>query len=173
MTSETPGWYHAELDPLGTKRYWDGDSWSFERMGGNIVMPRLFAKIIDSLIVGVPVIVVARLFLGVTKVTFGVLLLSIFFTAIYEIGFVTMKGATPGKELLGFKIVETANGQSPPRLSTAVRRIGPNLIGAFPFIGFFLGWGVVGLSLYWLTSDPDRKSAFDRSGGTFVVRTVN
>ena len=78
MTSETPGWYYAESDPLGTKRYWDGNSWSFERMGGNIVMPRLFAKIIDSLIVGVPVIVVARLFLGVTKVTFGVLLLSIF-----------------------------------------------------------------------------------------------
>ncbi len=32
MTNQTaaPGWYHAEGDPAGTQRYWDGAQWSAE-----------------------------------------------------------------------------------------------------------------------------------------------
>jgi hypothetical protein len=26
--SATPGWYHAEGDPINTERYWDGSAWT-------------------------------------------------------------------------------------------------------------------------------------------------
>ena len=172
MTSESPGWYYAESDPLGTKRYWYGFKWSKEVMGGNIIWPRFLAKLIDSFIVGVALVIVAAGIFDTTKITYTILLVSIFLSALYEIGFVTLKGATPGKILLGFKIVQISDGKSPPLGSTASSRFVPNVVSLVPLIGWFLNFAIVGISLYWLTVDPDRQSIFDRAGKTYVVRAV-
>ena len=173
MTSETPGWYHAELDPADTKRYWNGSEWSSEIMGGATLWPRFGARMIDAFITGVVLFLIWWAAFDTDNANaYGITIISFFVVALYEIGFVTLKGATPGKMLFRFKVVQIADGQSPPPGSVAAMRYAPSLLSVVPFLGSILYLIVLGLSLYWLTSDPDRQSIFDRAGKTFVVRTV-
>ena len=58
MTSETPGWYYAELDPEGTKRYWNGTEWSSDVVGGNTIWPRFGARLIDGVINGIALFII-------------------------------------------------------------------------------------------------------------------
>jgi hypothetical protein len=39
-----------------------------------------------------------------------------------------------------------------------------------PVLGQFIGLIILVLSLAWITSDSQRRSVFDRTGPTFVVR---
>ncbi|MEG3586370.1 MAG: RDD family protein [Actinomycetota bacterium] len=173
MTSETPGWYHAELDPADTKRYWNGSEWSREIMGGATLWPRFGARMIDAVITGIVLFVIWWAAFDASNAnTYGITIVSFFLVALYEIGFVTLRGATPGKMFFRFKVVQIADGQSPPPGSVAAMRYAPSLLSVIPFLGSLLYLIVLGLSLYWLQSDPDRQSIFDRAGKTFVVRTV-
>ena len=168
MYTEQPGWYHAEGDPLDTKRFWDGSEWSNGIIGGEMLWPRFAARLMDSVISGIILFLIALGF-GADSVS-AITLLSILVVAIYEIAFVTLKGATPGKMLFRFKVVEAATGQCPPSGSIAGMRYAPGLLSVIPFIGTFAYLGVCGISLWWLRSDPDRQTIFDRTGKTFVAR---
>ena len=48
--TEQTGWYHAEGDPLDTKRFWDGSEWSEGMIGGEMLPGRFGARLIDSVI---------------------------------------------------------------------------------------------------------------------------
>ncbi|MBT96345.1 MAG: hypothetical protein CL431_10315 [Acidimicrobiaceae bacterium] len=168
MYTEQPGWYHAEGDPLDTKRFWNGSEWSNGLIGGEMLWPRFAARLMDSVISGIILFLIALGF-GANSV-FAITLMSIFVVAIYEIAFVTLKGATPGKMLFRFKVVEASTGQCPPSGSIASMRYAPGLLSVIPFIGTFAYLGVCGISLWWLRSDPDRQTIFDKAGKTFVAR---
>ncbi len=173
MSIETPGWYYAEGDPAETKRYWNGVSWSEEVVGGNVLLPRFFARFIDGLVTGVLLFLIAwAASIDVDSIN-TLAVVSVAIVAIYEIAFITLKGATPGKMLFGFKVVEIARGQSPPSGSVAGMRFVPGLLQVIPFVGSLLYLVAVGISLFWLTRDPNRQTIFDRSGKTYVVRDVS
>ena len=48
MYTEQPGWYHAEGDPLDTKRFWNGSEWGDGVIGGEMLFPRFAARFMDS-----------------------------------------------------------------------------------------------------------------------------
>ena len=87
----------------------------------------------------------------------------------YEVGFVTTKGGTPGKLILGFRIVEIENGMTPPKGSVAALRWAPGLIGVIPFVGPIASVAILVACLYWLFSDQNRQTVYDRVAKTYVV----
>ena len=87
----------------------------------------------------------------------------------YEVGFVTTKGGTPGKLILGFRIVEVENGMTPPKGSVAALRWAPGLIGVIPFVGAIASIAIFVVCVYWLFSDPNRQTVYDRVAKTYVV----
>ena len=189
------GWYHAEGDGPGTVRYWDGTAWStgplagpdgahsadgadLPSLGRTLAPPggRIVARLIDAIICVAAFVVVwvgALLieFVGDAGIlVFLVILLLIFgFALFYEIAFVAMWGATPGKILLGYEVIGE-NGESPPGIGRAVRRWLPNLASAIPILGTFAFLGIAGLSILFLFSDDRRQTIYDRLAGTYVVR---
>ena len=168
MYTEQPGWYHAEGDPLDTKRFWNGSEWDDGVIGGEMLFPRFAARFMASVIIGIILFLVALAF-GANSVS-AITLMSIFVVALYEIAFITLKGATPGKMLFRFRVVEVSTGMSPPSGSVAGMRYAPSLLSIIPFVGTVAYLGVCGVSLWWLKNDPDRQTIFDKAGKTFVAR---
>ena len=68
---------------------------------------------------------IGAIFFGTTEITYSILVLHLILSGIYEIAFLTLKGATPGKILLGFRVVQSSNGKSPPTASSARNRFLP------------------------------------------------
>ena len=62
MYTEQPGWYHAEGDPLDTKRFWNGSEWGDGVIGGEMLFPRFAARFMDSVITGIILFLVALAF---------------------------------------------------------------------------------------------------------------
>ena len=91
MYTEQPGWYHAEGDPLDTKRFWNGSEWGDGVIGGEMLFPRFAARFMDSVVTGIILFLVALAF-GANSVS-AITLMSIFVVAVYEIAFITLKGA--------------------------------------------------------------------------------
>jgi uncharacterized RDD family membrane protein YckC len=81
--------------------------------------------------------------------------------AIYLIAFWRLGGQTPGKWLLGLKVVRVGGG--PMSVGRAALRFGGYLLSAIPFYAGFL----------WILG-PDRRGWHDRISGTEVVyvRTI-
>jgi uncharacterized RDD family membrane protein YckC len=76
-------------------------------------------------------------------------------------------GRTPGKWLLGLRVVDTANPRTPPRLGkAALRWLVPQVSGAIPLPGT----GAVVYSP--VLKDPWRRGLHDRAAGTVVVRAT-
>ena len=96
---------------------------------------------------------------------FAVLVISAILGAAYEIGFIMLKGATPGKMIAGVRVVGQ-DGESPPRFERSATRWLPELLGQIPFLGIVLSV----LSLVWIFSDDRRRSLYDRVGRTYVVK---
>ena len=88
MNQTPPGWYHAAGDPANTKRYWDGSLWQGEPVagepqagfstanpsggGGNLLGQRIGAKIIDGLIIMIPLAIILVVIAG-SSIDFGIL----------------------------------------------------------------------------------------------------
>jgi len=152
--SQPAGWYHAQGDPPDTKRYWDGQAWQGEPqvMGAAPIPPppgyaptpnladagpRIGARIIDWIIVGIVNVVITLILIGdaiSSAFTTGVvdtpywrtLLVGILGTlvlALYETLMVGYRGATLGKMALSLKIVN--EDSSAVSLETAALRIAP------------------------------------------------
>ena len=77
---------------------------------------------------------------------------------VYHIGFWLLAGQTPGKRVMGVRVVRT-DGQR-LTLGNCVRRLIGYLISAILFLGYL-----------WVLVDNRRQGFHDKIGGTFVVYT--
>jgi uncharacterized RDD family membrane protein YckC len=123
---------------------------------------RIIARLIDWAIVFVALLVLAAIS-GTGNGTGGLILLFAVVTIAYEIAFVALKGATPGKMMLGLGVI-TEGGTVPPGWGPAALRW---LMGAIPYVAFVI-WLV---SLVFLFNDPEHRTVADRVAKTRVIRT--
>lgn len=197
-SSQQPGWYHADGDPPGTHRYWDGSTWIGEPQpmapaspasgGGGGTLPahvpgrlaepwmRIVARLIDAVILVIFFVILAGPILDDDMIgtdqtpSAGVLIGSLLISAAWEIGFVAALGGTPGKLLLGLRVADQETGSIPPSLRDAVMRWLPSLVGLVPFLGSLASLAILILSVVWLFSHPQRQTVYDRVATTFVVK---
>ena len=85
-------------------------------------------------------------------------------TAVYRIGFTASRGQTPGKMLVGTKVVMARTAQIPGLGAAAMRWVIP---GVFVFLP---GVSVIAAVIYgWLLFDDQRRGLHDKAAGTVVV----
>ncbi len=121
--------------------------------------PRLIAYLIDGVIVAIPAGIIQAIFtseqLGVNPI--GVLLIVIISIG-YYLYFWTNSGQTPGKKLLGLRVV--SKDESPITTGQALLRlIGYSISGLFLSLGFL-----------WAIWDGEKQGWHDKIAGTYVVK---
>ncbi len=196
--TQPAGWYHAQGDPPGTQRYWDGTQWQgdaeplpgeAEPIGGlNLAEPvnRIGARVIDGIVWIVLLLVVAYLVTGTSGIGLraeGVsytahLIATVIGTALvaaYEVLMVLTRQATLGKVALGLKVARQ-DGSAPGRNEALLRVVPfalPQLLAA---LAGDLGWLFVVLSVLigvasvvLLFIDPRRQAVWDKLARTVVV----
>jgi len=113
----------------------------------------LWLLIIDLLTANAPVALSALTLVAAAATGLGVLL-----HAVYFVGFVSGCGQTPGKMLLGMRVVRRDGGG----------------VGGGRALGRWMGYGLVfaTLGLGWIVAvfDAERRGVHDRIAGTRVVR---
>ncbi len=135
---------------------------------------RIGARIIDSILVTIVSIGLFIVFFAAAVVSdrgeafVAVALLAVLGSAAYEIGFVALAGGTPGKLAVGIRVARL-DGTQPPGWGPALGRWALNLITWVPFFGQLALFGLWIVSFILLFSDPERRTLFDRVGGTVVV----
>jgi uncharacterized RDD family membrane protein YckC len=130
---------------------------------------RLLAFLVDDMILGIPLLLAGLLFLapaisrgtslpasglGIAGAVYSVL------SALYYVIFWGLRGATPGKSLLGV-VVTTDAGETPIGLGRALLRL----------LGYFASFAVLGLGFLPILLSEDRRALHDRLAGTRVART--
>ncbi len=196
--TQPAGWYHAQGDPPGTQRYWDGTQWQgdaeplpgeVEPVGGlNLAEPvnRIGARVIDGIVWIVLLLVVAYLVTGTSGiglraegVSYGAhLIATVIGTALvaaYEVLMVLTRQATLGKVALGLKVARQ-DGSAPGRNEALLRVVPfalPQLLAA---LAGGMGWLFVVLSVLigvgsvvLLFIDPRRQAVWDKLARTVVV----
>ena len=133
---------------------------------------RIGARLIDVVIIVVVVFVVifAIVGAGATEFSIGGLLLGIAFGFAYEVVTTALLGGTPGKLILGLKVVTADTGVTPVGWQPAIMRWLPSLAGNIPLIGFIVSLVIFILSLVWLFNDPKRQTVYDKVGNTYVIQ---
>jgi uncharacterized RDD family membrane protein YckC len=194
-----PGYYHADGDPPGTVRYWDGTQWTGEPMpappghGGatpaagwdrdrfGSVGVRIGAAVLDIIIaIGVALVVTIPLVsadvvdsAGDGTAGAGINIASILATLAFiaiQVWLIAQFGGTPGKLIVGLRITEADGSTTPPSLRHAAMRVIPvAIITNVPVLGFLAGIVILVLCIVWVNSDPERRSVYDRIGDTRVV----
>ena len=96
-------------------------------------------------------------------------------SALYEVGFTSLTGATPGKMMLGFRVVDST-GKTPLKPLVAVLRWAPFgvLIGLMrlPLLNIIGALGFLGLSIAGLVTilvSAKRQAPWDIIASTYVV----
>lgn len=114
--------------------------------------------------------------LGTSNLLLGLVvgLVTLLIDFVYNVVLVAQFGATPGKLMLGLRIIPT-NG-TPIDTSVAFKRwspiLGLSLLGLVPFVAFFANLGRLGLvvaNLVMILTDERRRDVFDRVADTYVV----
>ncbi|MEQ8842177.1 MAG: RDD family protein [Acidimicrobiales bacterium] len=201
MTSPTPdpsgniapGLYHAEGDPPGTVRQWDGTQW----VGAPVPAPpgagapapyssdkygtvgiRIGAMLIDGIIFVALLFVAAIPFVEDTdpdanSFEFEVTGISAYVGPLIMMALVVVMvatlGGTPGKLILRLRVT-TADGTTPPGFGPATMRALTWLPTFIPVVGIVI-WFALGItSLVFINNDHERRSVFDRVAGTRVIR---
>ena len=135
-------------------------------------LTRLVAYIIDAIIVGVGLVIIYAIFFGLggfaagqagSEVTFTAmnaigLILIIVWSIGYIIVFWSVKGQTPGKMIMGIKIIST-DGSSIGVGKAILRLIGYAISGIVFYLGFL-----------WIIWDKDKQGWHDKIAGTYVVK---
>jgi uncharacterized RDD family membrane protein YckC len=164
--SAVPGWYHADGDPPGTIRYWNGTEWVGPPQqagpqpivvhGRAIASPgkRVVAAIIDGLILSmflVPVVLASLREVDWEAVAAGSTTIPEFqpdpmwslaaavFAVVYTVGTVAVWGATPGKRAMKIEIIRQSDGATPPGFMIAFVRYLPTLAVAVVSQAVYLG----------------------------------
>ncbi len=192
-----PGIYHAEGDPPGTVRQWDGTQWVGEPVPappssvppppigatgapGNFADTgiRIAAILIDGIIFVALLFAAAIPFVEDTDPDANSFEIEVTGINAYIgplvmmaliIVMVATLGGTPGKLMLGLRVV-TADGISPPGFGPATMRALTWLPTFIPVVGVVVWLAVVITSLVFISNDPERRSVFDRVAGTRVIR---
>lgn len=121
---------------------------------------RLLARIVDVLVLIIPVIVLAFIFRGFIFT----LVVAILFGA-YEVMMISNSGQTIGKKALGIKVVDEDSGQIPDLQAAGMRWGVPQILSLIPFVGWIIGL-VIYLSLLWR---PKRQGFHDTAAHTIVI----
>ncbi|UDY38105.1 RDD family protein [Dermatobacter hominis] len=148
-----------------------------KRIGGFLI------DFVIMVIINIPVAIVLFLVLAQTSTdSFGntyradlgiggqllINLVSTLIWAAYHIGFVAVKGQTPGAMLVKVKVVRLADGQIPGG-GPATLRVLPNFVGLIPCLGIFLSIGLWIWALVNLFSNERRQTPFDLAAKTVVI----
>jgi len=88
------------------------------------------------------------------------------FLAVYEIVPTALWGRTPGKAIVGTRVVGTDDGRVPGLKRAILRWVLP----ALAFQVHVVGWVIALLLRSLLVADPLRRGVHDRLAGTIVVR---
>ncbi|MCH8129825.1 MAG: RDD family protein [Acidobacteria bacterium] len=131
---------------------------------------RLVGFVIDWMIL----VMIALLLVSVLRIDFGegdalrlpasVLIVQGLVAAAYYIGFTVSRGQTPGKMLIGTRVVMERTGQIPGFRPSAIRWVVPG------FFAFLPGISVVAAVIYgWLVFDSRRRGLHDKAAKTVVV----
>lgn len=139
---------------------------------------RLVARIIDGLILIIPVFAVTAALVGADdrsrrgfaqfdadNMLASLVVLAMF--AAYEIFFLVTRGATPGKMALGMRVARIADGQKPTPADAAIRWAVPSIGGAIPGVGFLVQL----VDYLWCLWDGNRQCLHDKVVKTVVVTT--
>ncbi|HEX9683570.1 MAG TPA: RDD family protein [Acidimicrobiales bacterium] len=148
---------------------------TYEKVGP---WPRFGARIIDGLILLIPNLVITGIFGGgglfSSGFGLGVLiggLVATAFTMAYSTWFESDRGQTPGKMLLGLRVIGSAGGN--PTVEEAFRRNAFLLPSVVPVLGsvvVFVMEVVIGVQI---SSDPHGRGLHDNfAGGTMVTRSA-
>ncbi len=131
---------------------------------------RLVGFVIDwTILVMIALILVSvfRIDLGegdALRLPASVLIVQGLVAAAYYIGFTVSRGQTPGKMLIGTRVVMERTGQIPGLGPSALRWVVP---GVFAFLP---GISVVAAAIYgWLLFDSRRRGLHDKAAKTVVV----
>jgi uncharacterized RDD family membrane protein YckC len=130
---------------------------------------RLFAYMIDALIVTAilaTTTAVAGFMLEYSNagqlteriVIFSVLAFGVLFYLFYYVGLWLLIGQTPGKWIMGVRIVRTDGGRL--KFGNAVRRLVGYWLSTFAFLGYL-----------WILADNRRQGWHDKLAGTMVIYT--
>ncbi|NNE97040.1 MAG: hypothetical protein HKN24_13525 [Acidimicrobiales bacterium] len=192
-SSPAAGYYHAQGDPPGTVRFWDGSHWQ----GGPTVPPqqkqqpaalprefrlaspgrRIGARVLDFL-VWLAIAVLVALILGVEvgdnlradigmNASFQQNVLWLVAVATLEIGLVATRGASLGKIALDLTVTD-GEGNLPTAKQAALRIAPLSLV----ILGSFGSWAVLILgfiSLVLLFVDATHQTVWDKIAKTVVV----
>ena len=177
------GYYHAEGDPEGTVRYWDGSNGSDEpgplrdhpaldttsvnpavsadnsRYGGLGI--RVGAAAIDT---AIGVVIIAPFS---ASLLLSGLALSLYWVVVVVM--VARLGGSPGKLAVGLRVTKIDGVTSPPGDRESFMRTLPGLLGLIPIVGGLISLGIGLISVRYVATDPQRRSIYDRIGGTRVV----
>jgi len=129
---------------------------------------RLLAAVVDSVILVViqGFVVSTPLSLagveGDERLAFGlILLLGSIVGWTYHTLFIGLKGATPGKMLVGIRVVDRSGGR--PSIGTAfVREVPGKIVSELALL----------LGYIWIAFDEKKQGWHDKIAGTYVVRTT-
>lgn len=191
--TQPPGWYHAQGDPPGTQRYWDGSSWQ----GGPQPVPGVAAPVGDNVdqVLAEPIRrIQARLIDGGIWLVLAVLVpapfdagplrggaslalslaLGILTTALvvaYEVLMIGSRGATLGKQLMGLKVINQDGSDAD--YTTGLRRMSLYIlfffIGLIPILGALAFVAVAIAGVVMLFTDDQRQTPWDKVGNTLVM----
>ena len=156
---------------------------------GTLATPgkRILARIVDWLIMIVVIVPLYLVVIGASTgtsssdssgsslgfgIAFGGLFVLLILVSVgqvlYEVGFIALKGATPGKMLLKVRVVRESDGQI-PGWGPAFMRWLPTLVSLVPCVGGLLSLGLWIWALVNLFSNPKRQTPFDLAAKTVVV----
>lgn len=161
-----PGWYHAQGDPPGSSRYWDGNYWIGEPQlaahdiigqphGGNRVVPaqervaemaeRMGGRVIDAIISGILFFIGAVVVgVGSGSTGSGVGLAAGAFALAFAVApffwetlWIKFAGGTPGKLILGMQVVNAKTLSPASWLNAALRSSNRLLTAALTVAGLW------------------------------------
>jgi uncharacterized RDD family membrane protein YckC len=185
------GWYHAEGDPPGTTRYWDGTAWQggpqaspvasgdgapMGGMGGTgqtLASPglRMAARVIDAILTGIVGSLLGAVSFDFDDLpSYGSIAAFAIFALAYDALTTHYLGGTLGKLLLGMRVAEAESGMTPPTLPVAAKRAANRLLNLVPGIGSIIV-ALIGLaSLVLLFTDDRNQTVMDKFAATVVIK---
>jgi len=101
----------------------------------------------------------------------GTIAFSLAIAIIYEPVLTALTGGTPGKLILGLRVVEAETLTTPPSMPVSIKRWVIGLVGFLhPLLGIIAILILSIMSLVWVFTDTMRRSIYDRIGGTYVIK---